>query len=125
MQRPHLIVMLASLAAAALAAGVGTPRAVAAIQLLSAAPAIAVPREAGHFGYLTVDGQYRRLLAAHTSSNDLLVVNLDSGEIERRVRSGAGHGVALDVKHGKIFIGTEDAIVNVGHRKFWFKNDRI
>ncbi len=125
MSRLAYLITLGSLVVLALAAGVGSPAAVADVQLLSAAPAIAVPREAGRFDYLAVDGQYRRLLAVHTSSNDLLVVNMDTGLIERRVRTGAGHGVALDVKHGKIFIGTEDGIVDVVHRRYLVENDRI
>ena len=125
MQRLSHLVALGALTVASLVAGLGAPRAVADVQLLSAQPAIAVPREAGRFDYMTVDGQYRRLLAAHTSSNDLLVVNMDTGEIERRVRTGAGHGVALDVKHGKIFVGTEDGIVDVVHRRYLVENDRI
>jgi YVTN family beta-propeller protein len=130
MRTPRIILIsfaLAGVAIAALtsprdghAADVTTTR-----QLMTVAAPIAVPRAIGHFEHLTVDEKYRRLLAVHTSSNELLVINLESGEVERRVTVGPGHGVAVDVYDGKIFVGTSDGYVSQLNRRWLVENQRI
>src|SRR5215469_17047504 len=84
-----------------------------------------VPRSVGRFDYLTIDDKYRRLLAVHTSSNELLVVNIDTGEIERRVAVGPGHGIAVDVYDGKVFVGTDDGYISQLNRRWLVENERI
>ena len=86
---------------------------------------IPVPREVGRFDYLIIDEKYRRLLAVHTSSNELLVFDIDTGEIERRVAVGHGHGVAVDVYDGKVFVGTEDGYISQLNRKWLVEDQRI
>jgi uncharacterized lipoprotein YbaY len=86
---------------------------------------IPVPRAVGRFDYLTIDEKYRRLLAVHTSSNELLVFDIDTGEIERRVAVGSGHGVAVDVFDGKVFVGTDDGYISQLNRRWLVENQRI
>jgi putative lipoprotein len=86
---------------------------------------IAVPRAVGRFDHLMIDDKYRRLLAVHTSSNELLVFDIDTGEIERRVSVGAGHGVAVDVYDGKVFVGTDDGYISQLNRKWLVEDQRI
>src|SRR5215472_3382366 len=86
---------------------------------------IPVPRAVGRFDYLAIDEKYRRLLAVHTSSNELLVFNIDTGEIERRVAVGRGHGVAVDVYDGKVFVGTEDGYISQLNRRWLVEDQRI
>jgi putative lipoprotein len=86
---------------------------------------IPVPRAVGRFDYLTIDEKYRRLLAVHTSSNELLVFDIDTGEIERRVSVGPGHGVAIDVYDGKVFVGTEDGYISQLNRRWLVEDQRI
>ena len=107
--------------------GVTSRRAVADSEqpIMTVGTPLPVPRSVGRFDYLTIDEKYRRLLAVHTSSNELLVFNVDTGEIERRVAVGAGHGVAVDAYDGKIFIGTEDGYVSQLNRRWLVENQRI
>lgn len=86
---------------------------------------IPVPRAVGRFDYLAIDEKYRRLLAVHTSSNELLVFDIDTGEIERRVSVGPGHGVAIDVYDGKVFVGTEDGYISQLNRRWLVEDQRI
>jgi uncharacterized lipoprotein YbaY len=94
-------------------------------QLMTVGTPIPVPRAVGRFDSLTIDDKYRRLIAAHTSSNELLVVNLDTGEVERRVTVGPGRGVAVDAYDGKIFVGTDDGYVSQLNRRWLVENQRI
>lgn len=94
-------------------------------QLMTVGTPIPVPRSIGRFDRLAIDEKYRRLLAAHTSSNELLVINLDSGEVERRVTVGPGRGVAVDVYDGKLFVGTDDGYVAQLNRRWLVENQRI
>jgi uncharacterized lipoprotein YbaY/outer membrane protein assembly factor BamB len=86
---------------------------------------IPVPRAVGRFDYLTIDEKYRRLLAVHTSSNELLVFNIDTGAIERRVAVGPGRGVAIDVYDGKVFVGTDDGYISQLNRRWLVEDQRI
>jgi YVTN family beta-propeller protein len=86
---------------------------------------IPVPRAVGRFDYLAIDEKYRRLLAVHTSSNELLVFDIDTGEIERRVSVGPGHGVAIDVYDGRVFVGTEDGYISELNRRWLVEDQRI
>ncbi|HME82493.1 MAG TPA: YncE family protein [Candidatus Eremiobacteraceae bacterium] len=129
MRMPRFILLSLALAGMAIAslssprdshAADVTPR-----QLMTVAAPIAVPRAIGHFEQLAVDDKYRRLLAVHTSSNEMLVINLESGEVERRVTVGPGYGVAVDVYDGKIFVGTSDGYVSQLNRRWLVENQRI
>ena len=129
MKSSRTILLFAILLAAALVASYfGQSRRAAADAerpIMTVGTPLAVPRAVGRFDYLTIDPKYRRLLAVHTSSNELLVVNIDTGEIERRVAVGAGHGVAIDVYDGKVFIGTEDGYISQLNRRWLVENERI
>lgn len=124
MKRPSLLV-LASLALA-LSAASSAPGADAPPVLVPQAP-ILDPREPGRFDYLAVDEQYRRVLVAHTGSRSLDVVDVNNDSILRQeALGGEPHGIAVDVKDGKYFVGvSRQALVIVVGRKFMVKDDQI
>lgn len=76
---------------------------------LIATQPISVPRKPGFFDYMTVDGDYRRLLVAHPGSDQLAIIDVDGGTVLAAVdlgRNTGGAGVAVDVHDGKYFVGT-------------------
>ncbi len=75
---------------------------------LPVAPPQPVPMLSG-FDYVTVDPARRRVYAAHTGSQALLVVDADSGKVIAQVRVGPLHGVAVDPRTGHVFTGDGDA----------------
>lgn len=93
---------------------------------LTAQPPIVVPRAPGAFDYMTVDDRNRRLLVAHPGSRTLDVIDLNNGTVTQQVSVGEAHGVAVDIKDGKYFVGAsrQPAIVVI-NRKFVVKNDQI
>ena len=74
------------------------------MQLLPALPPQHVPIDSG-FDYVTVDAQRRRVYAAHTGSQALLIVDADSGRVLGQVKVGPLHGVAVDPATGHVFTG--------------------
>jgi hypothetical protein len=65
------------------------------------------------FDYVTVDADRRRVYAAHTGSNALLILNADSGAVLGQVKVGPLHGVAVDPATGHVFTGDgEDRTVS-------------
>jgi len=72
------------------------------------APPQTVPIFSG-FDYVTVDAARRRVYAAHTGSQALLVVDADTGKVVTQVRVGPLHGVAVEPKSGHVFTGDGDA----------------
>jgi DNA-binding beta-propeller fold protein YncE len=56
------------------------------------------------FDYMTGDAQRRRIYAAHSGSNALLVVNADTGAMTQ-VRVGPLHGVAVNPDNGHVYTG--------------------
>jgi len=87
---------------------------------------ILVQRAPGTFDYLEVDDKYRRLLVAHTGSRTLDIIDLNNNNVLRQEAVGEGHGIAVDVKDGKYFVGTSrQAFVVVLGRKFMVKDDQI
>jgi DNA-binding beta-propeller fold protein YncE len=72
--------------------------------LTAVAPPEPVPIFSG-FDYVTVDSVRRRVYAAHTASQTLLVVDADSGKVLGQVRVGPMHGVAVDPATGHVFTG--------------------
>jgi len=87
---------------------------------LTATSPLPVPRRPGFFDYMTVDAQARRLLAAHTGSSQLLVVDVKTGSVVQAVdlgRQAGGAGVAVDVRDGKYFVGAaDDKVVDINRR---------
>ncbi|MFI5389369.1 MAG: YncE family protein [Candidatus Eremiobacterales bacterium] len=76
---------------------------------LIASPPVVVPRSPGYFDYMTVDGDYRRLLVAHADSDQLAIIDVDAGTVIQAVDLGnntGGAGVAVDTRDGKYFVGT-------------------
>ena len=57
------------------------------------------------FDYVTADSKARRIYAAHTASNALLVVNADTGKVIGQVEVGPLHGVAVDPDTGHVYTG--------------------
>jgi len=62
-----------------------------------------------HFDYVSVDAQRRRVYAAHSGSQALLVVNADDGAVLGQVETGAVHGNAVDEATGHVFTGDGDS----------------
>jgi DNA-binding beta-propeller fold protein YncE len=62
----------------------------------------------GHFDYITVDAQRRRVYAAHGGNNSLLVVNADTGKVLGQVHVGPMAGVALNEATGHVYTGDGD-----------------
>jgi len=60
------------------------------------------------FDYVTVDAQRRRVYAAHTGSEALLIVDADSGKVVGQVRVGPMHGSAIEPQTGHVFTGNGD-----------------
>lgn len=87
--------------------------------LLATQP-ISVPRKPGFFDYMTVDDGYRRLLAAHAGSDQLAIIDMDDGTVLAAVdlgRNTGGAGVAVDVKDGKYFVGTDaNRVVDINRK---------
>lgn len=79
--------------------------------LIPAAPPQPVPVYSG-FDYVTIDAQRRRVYAAHSGSQRLLIVDADSGKIVGQVRVGSVHGVAVDPVSGHVFTGSGDNVVS-------------
>jgi DNA-binding beta-propeller fold protein YncE len=57
------------------------------------------------FDYVTVDTVRRRVYAAHSGSQALLVVDADTGKVLTQIRVGPLHGVALEPNSGHVFTG--------------------
>ncbi len=57
------------------------------------------------FDYVAVDAARRRVYAAHTGSQALLVVNADSGAVLGQVDVGPLHGVAVNPATGTVYTG--------------------
>jgi hypothetical protein len=72
-------------------------------------------RQYGGFDYMTVDEARKRVYAAHTRSQTLLVVDASSGRVAGQVDVGPMHGVAVDPSSGDVFTGdgTDDTIREV------------
>ena len=76
--------------------------------IVPVAPPQPVPIISG-FDYVTVDAERRRVYAAHSGSQALLIVTADSGEVLGQVRVGPLRGVAVDPVTGHVFTGDGDA----------------
>lgn len=75
--------------------------------ILPAAPPIAVPQLSG-FDYVVIDAARRRVYAAHTGSQALLIVDADTGTVKGQVRTGPLQGIAVDPATGHVFTGNGD-----------------
>lgn len=82
--------------------------------LVVAAPPQPVAVYSG-FDYVTVDEARRRVYAAHTRSDRLLVVDAASGSVTGQVDVGPMHGLAVDPPTGDVFTGngTDDTLSKV------------
>lgn len=76
--------------------------------IVPVAPPETVPQLSG-FDYVVVDDARRRVYAAHTGSDALLIVDADSGKIVGQVRVGPMHGIAVDPATGHVFTGDGEA----------------
>jgi DNA-binding beta-propeller fold protein YncE len=94
--------------------------------LLAPQQPLVVPRAPGFFDYMEVDDQYRRLLVSHTSTRTLDIVDLQNDTLARQVEVGEGHGIAVDVKDGRYFVGTSrpQFVVDV-QRKYMVKQNQV
>jgi DNA-binding beta-propeller fold protein YncE len=77
---------------------------------LSAQAPIAVSATPKRFDLMTVDGDRRRLLAAHSQAGTLTVIDLAADKLEREVPVGKSSGVAVDPQDGKYFVGTTEGV---------------
>jgi DNA-binding beta-propeller fold protein YncE len=121
---PRTLVLLGCLVAVIAA----TLSVVAAASTATLAPQlpIVIPRAPGFFDYMQVDDQMRRLLVAHTASRTLEIIDLKSDTLSRSVDVGESHGIAIDVKDGRYFVGTSrpSFIVDV-QRKYMVKQNQV
>lgn len=90
------------------------------VPLIVAAPAQHVPVFSG-FDYVAVDETRHRVVAAHTRSNRLLIVDATSGTVAAQVDVGPLHGVAFDPSTGNVFTGngtdnTLSVVDSVSHK---------
>jgi DNA-binding beta-propeller fold protein YncE len=110
---------LASIGVAYLASGAEGPT-------LAPRPPILIPRAPGFFDYMQVDDQYRRLLVAHTASHTLDIIDLTNDSLARQVDVGEAHGIAVDIKDGRYFIGSSrpEVVADV-QRKFMVKQSDV
>jgi DNA-binding beta-propeller fold protein YncE len=93
---------------------------------LAPRPPILIPRAPGFFDYMQVDDQYRRLLVTHTASHTLDIIDLTDETVARQVDVGEAHGIAVDVKDGRYFVGTsQPALVVDIQRKFMVKQNQV
>ncbi|HEV2038051.1 MAG TPA: hypothetical protein VGQ96_05525, partial [Candidatus Eremiobacteraceae bacterium] len=126
MKRPPLLVLaVVALVAAAASLFTGAETSSPPPVLAPQTP-ILDPRAPGSFDYMEVDDKYRRLLVAHTGSRTLDVIDLNNNAVLRQESVGEGHGIAVDVKDGKYFVGTgRPPFVVVLGRKYMVKDDQI
>lgn len=75
--------------------------------LMPMAPPVPVPMTGG-FDYVTVDAAHRRVYAAHTGANTLLIVDADKGTVISQVKVGPMHGVAYNAAGTKVYTGNGD-----------------
>jgi len=78
------------------------------MHLVAATPPAHVQTFSG-FDYMTVDADRRRVYAAHTGSNRLLIANADSGAVLGQIKVGPMHGVAVNPVNGNVFTGDGEA----------------
>jgi len=71
------------------------------------APPVPVPMTGG-FDYVAVDAAHRRVYAAHTGANSLLIVNADTGAVIHQIKVGPMHGVAYNAAGTKVYTGNGD-----------------
>lgn len=57
------------------------------------------------FDYVTIDAARRRIYAAHTASNRLMIADADTGKVIRQVKVGPMHGSAPDPVTGNVYTG--------------------
>ena len=61
------------------------------------------------FDYVTVDAERRRVYAAHTASQSLLIVNAENGKEIGQVQTGPMHGVAVNPENGHVYTGNGES----------------
>jgi DNA-binding beta-propeller fold protein YncE len=69
---------------------------------------ILVQSTKGKFDCLQIDGQFDRLLAAHTGNGTLDVFDLPDGKLRQTVPIGAAQDVAVDIEHSKYYVTVSD-----------------
>ncbi len=72
--------------------------------ITAALPPTSIPILSG-FDYVAVDAARRRIYAAHTGSEALMIVDADSGKVVGQIRVGPLHGVAVDPVNGHVYTG--------------------
>jgi DNA-binding beta-propeller fold protein YncE len=106
-----LLASLAALHTLAARAGDDPVRGGAGTNLMSAQPPVTVPGGPGHFDWMAIDPQYRRVLAAHPGAGALVVLELDGSGAVQSVKTGPVQGIAIDNVDGKLFVGGTDTQV--------------
>ncbi len=82
--------------------------------LLTSQPPLVVPGGPGKFDWMAFDPRRRRVLAAHTGTGTLVVLDADAGGPVRQVKTGPAQGIAVDTPDGKYYVGgTDDQLVTV------------
>jgi DNA-binding beta-propeller fold protein YncE len=68
-----------------------------------------IPRAAGFFDYMLIDRPMHRLIVSHTGSDSVAFLSTATGKVERQLYIGAAHGIAIDERDNKYFVGTSGA----------------
>jgi DNA-binding beta-propeller fold protein YncE len=68
---------------------------------------IKLPGSAGHFDFMEVDPSARRILAAHTGTSTLELLDLNSGKPMTSLPVGDAQGVAIDSRDHRYFLGND------------------
>jgi DNA-binding beta-propeller fold protein YncE len=76
----------------------------AADALLKPHPPVEIRESRGGFGSLLVDDQKRRLLLAHTGNGTLDVIDLNTEQVVRQIKTGSAVSVVLDAAKGRYYV---------------------
>jgi DNA-binding beta-propeller fold protein YncE len=83
-----------------------TPPRSAAAEPFASRVTTVIPRAAGFFDYMLIDRPMHRLIVSHTGSDSVAFLNTATGKVERQLYVGAAHGIAIDERDNKYFVGT-------------------
>jgi DNA-binding beta-propeller fold protein YncE len=76
----------------------------AADPLLKPHPPVEIRESRGGFGALLVDDQKRRLLLAHTGNGTLDVIDLNTEQVVKQIKTGSAMSVVLDAAKGRYYV---------------------
>lgn len=108
MKTTRLTVALSQLAGLAAALAPGHSARAADPLPLTAATTIEITGSKGKFDFLEVDSFHHRLLAAHEKDGTADFIDLGSGQILARLKTGPAVGITPDATGGKYYVSVQD-----------------